>query len=347
MSGLVRSAEADAVVGGLACPLCSEPIAQTPDVITCDGCGRRYPVVGGIPDLRLSYPDPYLSWEGDLEDARRLAALFEARDFEGLLREHWGQTGKPAELADRFRARDLNSQSTFESYLAATVRARGRELTRADRVLEIGCGTAGLAAAAAGRAGDVVASDISMRWLVLAKKRLLEAGITDVRLICCAAEEPPFLPESFDLIVASDVIEHAAQQVDFVAGCRYVLKDEGMLFLATPNRFSLALEPHVRLWGVGLLPRRVAPIYVRMLRGTGYDHVRLLSAFDLRRLLGRQGFSVELASPEIPEGAQQMYTGLERRLIRAYNRVRQLPGIRPLLLLIGPFFHVFATKGKR
>ena len=77
------------------------------------------------------------------------------------------------------------------------------------------------------------------------------SGAERISLACSSAEQAPFPEGSFDVVVASDVIEHAARQGDFVAGCGRMLKPGGILFLATPNRFSLGLEPHVRLWGVG------------------------------------------------------------------------------------------------
>src|SRR5205085_8997651 len=162
----------------------------------------------------------------------------------------------------------------------------------------------------------VAATDISMRWLVLAAKRIAEARAEGITLACSSAEHAPFSAESFDLVVASDVIEHAARQRDFVAGCARMLKPGGMLCLATPNRFSLGLEPHVRLWGVGYLPRPVAKRYVKTFRSSGYDHVRLLSARGLRRLLRSAGFSVKIVPPAIPPATQQLYRGIELTLVR-------------------------------
>jgi 2-polyprenyl-3-methyl-5-hydroxy-6-metoxy-1,4-benzoquinol methylase/uncharacterized protein YbaR (Trm112 family) len=328
----------------LACPVCGGDLVHGDDGLACERCARGFPVVAGIPDLRLSYPDPYLSWEEDLQAARELAGRFEEYDFPGLLREHWRETGKPAELAERFIAGGLTTMERSRAYLREIEDKRGRPLSEGDRFLEIGCGVAGLGHAAAGRAGSVVASDISMRWLVLAKKRLADAGEAEVALVCCAAEDPPFKPGSFDLVAAGDVIEHVADQRAFLAGAGAVLSPGGTLFLATPNRFSLSLEPHVRLWGVGFLPRRLAKAYVWAVRRAPYDHVRLLSAAQLRRLLTESGFEARIVPPEIPVASQRLYAGLELRLVRLYNRVRLLAQVRRLLLAVGPFFHVFARK---
>jgi 2-polyprenyl-3-methyl-5-hydroxy-6-metoxy-1,4-benzoquinol methylase len=313
----------------------------------CSRCARSFPVVAGIPDLRLHYADEYVSRKEDVARARELAEHLESDDLAGLLRRHWRRSGKPEELADRFLAGDLATVERSEAYVAALERERGSALGAGDAFLELGCGTAGLAAVAARRAGDVVASDVSMRWLVLARKRLTDLGLAEVRLACFGAEDPPFAAGAFDVVAASDVIEHVPDQRAFAAGCGRALRDGGVLFLATPNRFSLALEPHVRLWGVGWLPRPLARRYVAAVRKAPYDHVRLLSSFGLRRLLAQAGFQVELQPPEIPPGTQALYSGLELRLVKLYNRLRALAAVRAGLRLVGPFFHVFATKGAR
>lgn len=100
----------------------------------------------------------------------------------------------------------------------------------------------------------------------------------------------------------------------------------------------------MRLWGVGFLPRPLARQYVRALRKVSYEGVRPLSAPQLRRLLVRHGLRPTILPPEVPVSTQGLYGGLELRLVRAYNRVRTLPLMRPILLAVGPFFHVFGRK---
>jgi ubiquinone/menaquinone biosynthesis C-methylase UbiE len=341
---MTSTAEREVDASGLACPACGSSLSADRTELGCDGCGRGYSSVAGIPDLRLSYLDLPLDRDDDLAEARELFAHFGELDFLGLLRLHWRRSGKPSELAEWFISRALGDTERSGAYLAEIGRERGASLDSSDRFLEVGSGPAGLAAVAAGAAGTVFATDISMRWLVLAAKRLAEAGIDNVRLVACGAEDPPFPPDSFDVVAAGDVIEHAGRQDAFVTGCQRVLRPGGVLFLATPNRFSLSLEPHVRLWGVGFLPRRLAPLYVRAVRHAPYEHVRLLSSRALRRLLTRNGFEAKIVPPEIPPVTQRMYSGVELRLVRTYNRTRRLRPVRKLLLGVGPFFHVFGRK---
>jgi 2-polyprenyl-3-methyl-5-hydroxy-6-metoxy-1,4-benzoquinol methylase len=325
----------------LACPACGTPL---PEPARCTGCGREFELVAGLPDLRLEYPDPFMSRAEDNARARELAAAADGLDFADLLRLHWRMSDRPATLVERFVASDLRAVARSDEYLDAIEEARGRSLGPDDVLLEVGCGTGPLALAAAARGCAVAATDISMRWIVLARKRVAEAGAEGIAVVCSSAEQAPFPKGSFDVVVASDVIEHAARQRDFVAGCARMLKPGGLLFLATPNRFSLGLEPHVRLWGVGLLPRPLAKRYVKAVRKYGYDNVHLRSSVGLRRLLRAEGLEPRIVPPAIPPATQELYDGLELRLVRVYNRLRRYAPVRAGLLAVGPFFHVFARK---
>jgi len=63
-----------------------------------------------------------------------------------------------------------------------------------------------------------------------------------------------------------------------------VLQNSGILFLSTPNRYSLTVEPHTYLWGVGFLPRSWMQD-TSIFKGMDYKHIRLLSYFELKKLL--------------------------------------------------------------
>jgi ubiquinone/menaquinone biosynthesis C-methylase UbiE len=301
-------------------------------------------VPAGIADCRETYPDPDLSRDEDARIALELQELARERDLAGLLDEHWRLVGKNADLAARFTAHELRASAKSESVRAEIDDARATPFGAGDSVLEVGCGTAALGAAFAARGARVVATDVSLRWLVLAQKRLADQGMPGVELVACAAEQLPFDDAGFDLVAASDVIEHVQSPQRFAAEAARVLRPGGLLFLATPNRYSLGLEPHVRLWGVGYLSRRAAERYVRAARGVSYDHVHLLSLPSLRTLLSAAGFDTTIVSPEIPEPSQGMYGGTELKLVRAYNRARRVGPARAALLAVGPFFHVFARK---
>ena len=265
--------------------------------------------------------------------------------FEDLLRRYWAaQPDVAPELVDRFVTGDLVGAARAVAVADQLEAERGAPVDRREVVLEVGAGTAALGTALARRAAFVVASDVSLAWMVLARRRLAEAGLDNVALVVATGDALPFADGTFDLVVAADVVEHVPDAPAFVDACHRVLRPGGTFWLATPNRFSLTPEPHVRVWGVGFLPRAWAPAYVRRMRGVAYDDIRTLSSGELGRLLARTGGAVDVTSPAITAPVAGTYPPLTRRAIGAYNRAREVASLRRLLLAVTPLFHAVVRK---
>ena len=144
--------------------------------------------------------------------------------------------------------------------------------------------------AASGR--PMAGVDIAMRWLIVARKRLDEEGSgrhparLRVRRAVCRS---PIGHSA--AIVAGDVIEHVADQAATSGrGAPGACRGGGRLFLASPNRFSLAPEPHVQVWGVGYLPRRWMVPYVRWTSGRDFRAIRTLGVREWTQFAGCQSF---------------------------------------------------------
>lgn len=342
----MSNAESNPLFLEYCCPRCKGPLASSAEKYTCTACAADYSVVLGIPDFRV-FPDPYISIADDHRKGARIAERAAAgASFEELVRYYWSITpDEPPEMAERFTA------------LAVAAAARGRDLLKAQpqmdailqrntpvRLLDVGSRTGGLLLAAAERAPEVVGIDIAFRWLIVARKRLEEAG-RPAQLVCCCAEFLPFKPGSFDVIVAENVLEHTARQRDLIEESHRVLKPGGVFFATTWNRLAAAPEPHVRLWGVGWLPLTLRQRYVKWRKGVSYDHVRLLSVFQLRRMVRQTSFvrcKVEL--PEFTAAQLASVSAGQRVAIQVYHRVKDWPLIRGLLRLVAPVFHVVFVR---
>jgi len=329
----------------LRCPACGGPLdhspargARSPDALSCPPCGRRYEVVHGIPDFRPDPPDGPRHGELCLEVMRRWP--------HSSYRELWALC-HPAE-ADALRRLWLEHEERAPErgerrwdQIALSIQAAGRPLPADGVALDVGCGMGSALFALARRARLAVGLDILLTDLLLAKKRFAEAGIGNAAFVCGSALELPFGGERFDLLNATDVVEHLPDQARFLAEARRVLRPGGSFFFNSPNRFTLLTrEPHVRLWGVGWLPRRWMEPYVRWRLGKPYRSKRLLSVFELRRLLRAQfgrDFAIRAFLPRCPV-ARAMTRPLEalaRPLLPQHNvlawkpRPSPAPGTRP------------------
>lgn len=314
------------------CPGCRGDLEELAAAFFCRNCARSFPVVLGIPDFRLR-PDPYLGIAKDHAKARLLAERFDDLDLRGLVEYYWQLTpSTPPELAQRFVEHALEGQNRGRHWLGEGLPGN----TTGSPVLELGCRSGGVLAAAAEKGAAAVGIDIAFRWLVVARKCLAEAGL-EAQLCCSDAEHLPFVEGSFGLVLAENVLEHTARQTPLMAEVHRVLRAEGLARGTTWNRLAPTPEPHVRLWGVGWLPRPVGRRYVRW-RGKGdYENVYLLSAFELRRLLGGSPFGGgDIHAAELPPEMVERLPAWLKGLVGFYHAARRWPVVRQFLAWVGP-----------
>lgn len=323
------------------CPLCKGPLNEGQAAYDCPACAKRYPVMLGIPDFRV-FPDPYIEIEADHKKGAFLAEHADGLDFLGLVRLYWQITPEVSpDRAERFIARTAMLVEKGEACLKAIESCvePGR-LGVGTCVLEIGCATGGFLVAAKQRYAQVVGTDIAFRWLVVARKRLQECG-AQVLVVCCCAEYLPFRNHSYDLVIAEGVLEHVRSQDEMLQECRRVMSPVGMTFLATANRFALAPEPHVHLWGVGFMPRTWADRYVKYFRGIPYGQIKVLSVMELRRLLRTCRLpNHRILLPSVSQEEARQLSSVQRMQVAVYNAVKRVPVLRLLLYLVGPSFSV-------
>jgi SAM-dependent methyltransferase len=170
--------------------------------------------------------------------------------------------GLRTRLADRYSTRS---------------RARRRDLFNrlidprpGEHVVDVGCGTTGLAASEA----DLEVTGVD---------RDAQPDYPGGRFVQADATGLPFADDEFEIAYSNSVIEHlppAARD----AYARELQRVSRRWFVQTPNRW-FPIEPHALLPFVHWLPRRFGRALWRLgVSGDPYDEVRLLGAGELRRL---------------------------------------------------------------
>jgi len=144
--------------------------------------------------------------------------------------------------------------------------------TQTPTVLDIGCATGTLLAFLRDRGWNVKGIEISPAAEYARNVRQL-----DVKNI--PLEEITFPSGSFDIVLASHLIEHLNEPFLFLKEVHRILKDEGKIFITTPNINGLQ-----------------AYIYGGKWRSAIFDHLYLFSAHTLKKMLKRTGFKVEKLS---------------------------------------------------
>jgi SAM-dependent methyltransferase len=310
------------------CPICRGNLREEAATVRCTACAAAFPVIDGIPDLRI----PGASWidfEAERTYARQL--LHEMKDAppqEWLRRVFADQHREDRARTETRTQQVMTGPHRLWSELAGWLRSPASET---GLFLDVGCGAGPLlaGAAAAGRQG--IGIDVS-----IVGEPILAAALADAL---------PLEDGAVTGVISLDVIEHVADPRVYLREIDRVLASGGSVALSTPNRFSLTAEPHVFLWGVGWLPRRWQKGYVRWRSGRSYDYVRLLSHRELRALLRSETrLEARIFAPPIPVEEISRFSWRRALLAGAYNRIVSRRGWQSLFLLVGPFFRIVGRK---
>ncbi len=160
------------------------------------------------------------------------------------------------------------------AFLRGSVRA-------GDRALDVGCGIGEFTAALAGAGAVPIGVDVAEAALKRARARHPER---DFRLV--PLDGPlPFEDGSFELVWASEVIEHVTDTARWLSELRRVLAPGGRLLVTTPSHGRL----RVALGGVERFSEPLG------------DHLHLYTRRSLRTLLDEFGFGeIEVRAVEGP-----------------------------------------------
>ena len=192
-----------------------------------------------------------------------------ASDVARRYRDAYGRDYLSYELANEAAFLELQQLALAGAGFAGLEKELARHDGTAPLVLDIGCATGALLLHLRDRGWRVMGVEISPS----AEYARRERGL-DVRSL--PLEENNFPPESFDLVLASHLIEHLNSPGAFVREACRILRPGGRFLVTTPNIAGFQARLFGSRW-----------------RSAIFDHLYLFSIQTLRALLSGAGFTIE------------------------------------------------------
>jgi SAM-dependent methyltransferase len=149
------------------------------------------------------------------------------------------------------------------------------------RLLEIGCADGTLLLAAGKRGIRAVGLDVSDYFVERWRSLDLDAHVGTIEDFSAAH------PDSFDLIVARQVIEHVADSRAFLRGCRRALRSSGNCLIETGDAGSIQAKLMGKRWA-----------YWSAEEGPGY-HVTFFDRRSMQTLARQVGLRLEGSIPQL------------------------------------------------
>jgi len=219
--------------------------------------------------------------------------------------------------------------ATAESYLDLLAQ---RGFPRG-RLLEVGCGDGYQLHAAEQRGYDVTGIEYSEFAAAKARAGLARGQVLVGELTSVALE-----PESFDVCILADVIEHVRDPRAFLAAVWRVLRPGGAVLIATPSTDSWS----ARVMGGGWMEFKT-------------EHMSYFSRHSLQSLLWQTGFEAVHEEPGrkvvslryVAAHFERYPVPLWTPLMRAFTGLLPRSSVEQPRHLAGSGMLVFATKGRR
>lgn len=133
---------------------------------------------------------------------------------------------------------------------------------RSSRILDVGCGIGGVTINLRKNCQKIIGLDPNRKAIHVAKI-FAHGKRSDAVFIVGSGLNLPFKETSLDIVVYNHVIEHVSSPKRSLGEIWRVLKNEGLLYLATQNKFW-PIEPHHRLLFLSFLPKSLANVYVKI-----------------------------------------------------------------------------------
>lgn len=118
------------------------------------------------------------------------------------------------------------------------------------KLLDVGCEAGYITIQLAQKGAQVTAIDL-IDEPIQQLRQLLKNRPHKIKLLVADATNLPFKPDSFDIVLATEVIEHITKLPLFIAGAAKALKPNGRLLITFPNEnLRQKLYPIVSAFGI-------------------------------------------------------------------------------------------------
>lgn len=196
------------------CPIDHGPLNASPEQLTCGRCGTAFPVSRGIPIL-LNEPNSVFR----ASDYTSQAAYGGASDYGGSVDSARGWRA----MYHRFAQRLANPDAPLKFFTVPQALAHIRTEVAHPEVLVIGAGEVDY------QGGDFTYTDVAFGRHVSC---------------ICDAHDLPFADNSFDMIIATAVLEHVADPGRCVAEFVRTLRPNGFVYAMTPFLQPVHMRAH-------------------------------------------------------------------------------------------------------
>ena len=208
----------------------------------------------------------------------------EIDNFAALSDQWWDPTGPMAPLHAFTPIRIDYILANIERFWPVAARAeanRSQPLTGL-RILDIGCGGGLLAEPMARLGGSVTGTDVTKAAITAAALHASQNGL-DIDYRCCTAETLASNGARFDVIYASEVIEHVADRALFIEAIACMLQPQGVVIITTINRSLPAL----------LLAKFALEYIVRLVPAGTHDPRKFVRPAELRTEFSAVGIMLD------------------------------------------------------
>jgi len=208
----------------------------------------------------------------------------EINNFAALSDQWWDSTGPMAPLHAFTPIRIDYILANIERFWPVVTRAEASQsqpLTGL-RILDIGCGGGLLAEPMARLGGSVTGTDVTEAAITAAALHASQNGL-DIDYQCCTAETLAGSGARFDVIYASEVIEHVADRGLFIEAIARMLQPQGVVIITTINRSLPAL----------LLAKFALEYIVRLVPAGTHDPRKFVRPAELRAEFAAAGIMLD------------------------------------------------------